>query len=154
MAKSSPEVAFQRQDAAERKRSKRFRGAGILVDATTRGSTRQEQNAKGRALHALARSFRELLNDGVPSATLGDILERLTEREGAVLAAFLKCSDIKAAAKRLGTERQTVRNQLTSIRKKLDVESILKLQEVMFVAIFHDALLQQHCAKREKVRCS
>lgn len=52
---------------------------------------------------------------------------RLTERERALVAEILTGSSNKAIAQKFGVQEQTVRNQLTTLFRKLGVSSRLEL---------------------------
>ena len=50
-------------------------------------------------------------------------LSLLTQKEREVLSSFVELLDNKEIARTLGTKDQTVRNQLASIMRKLDLQS-------------------------------
>jgi DNA-binding NarL/FixJ family response regulator len=68
------------------------------------------------------------------------IRQRLSAREREVLVAFVRSLGTKPAAQQLGTRSQTVRNQLASIRAKLQARSPVELVVKVLVALFRERL--------------
>lgn len=71
--------------------------------------------------------IRHHLSSFRPAEVLEIFHVRLTDREQAVLCAFLCHCRMGSAAEQLGTSAQTVRNQLNSIRRKFKTRSISEL---------------------------
>jgi DNA-binding CsgD family transcriptional regulator len=78
-----------------------------------------------RLVERLAKLPHQLFQETVEPMTLTDEerLAWLTEREREVLVLYLELHNSKEVARRLGTQVQTVKNQLAAIEHKLGVDS-------------------------------
>src|SRR5689334_14897618 len=91
--------------------------------------------ARPRIPSELNQVIRHHLKDFRPSDLLHAFRARLTDSEQDVLCAYLHGPSMSGAAGRLGTSTQTVRNQLVSIRRKLNVKTIPELIAKVLLAI-------------------
>lgn len=76
--------------------------------------------------------------DAASAGLLAEVEERLSPREKTVLWLFVQHCSAKGVAKQLGTELQTVKNQLATIRQKLQIGSLTELAKAAILALLHD----------------
>lgn len=103
--------------------------------ATTRLSNGSERPGSAKPPGELNDVVRHHLASLEPAEVLHAYRVRLTKRERSVLCAFLRHSRMDSAARQLGTSVQTVRNQLASIRRKLQTRSIPELITKVLISV-------------------